>query len=510
MAVEIELKLLLPPEHLPGLGRVPAVAAATRARPVSRHVHSVYYDTPERDLARRGMALRLRRSGGRWIQTLKTEGRVRGGLHQRGEYEAPAAAQLLNLVALSQTPAAALLADPALRARLQPLFVTDFRRTTRQVDLGGEARATLCADQGSITAGAGTAAISELELELESGDPARLFAFARQLLEALPLRLSDRSKAERGFAMLDPADGAAPARAGVPDLHADMDPQAAFDAIVTACLAHLRANEAGVLADDDPEYVHQARVALRRLRSAFSLFRPVVPKAPVTPLLEALRTLGASLGEARDWDVFFVDTTPPVLEALGEAPGLPLLLEQAAARRASARLAARAAVAEAAYTALLLDLGGALASRPWRAALDEAARAREALPMTEFASRLLARQARRVRRAGDGLAGLDAAGLHALRIEVKKLRYAAEFLQKLFTRRTVREYVAATAELQEILGGLNDAAVTARLLSELDCSTPAVAHAAGLVHGWTTARAGQGLARLAHAWSRLAAARPFW
>jgi inorganic triphosphatase YgiF len=510
MAVETELKLLLPPERIAGLGRVPAVAAATRGRPVSRRVHTVYYDTPERDLARHGMALRLRRAGARWIQTLKTEGRVRGGLHERGEHDAPAAAQLLNFVALAASPAAELLGDPRVRARLQPVFVTDFRRTSRMVDIGAGALAELCADHGSIVAGSRHAPISEIELELRQGDPARLFAWTRTLLQDLPLRLCNRSKAERGFALLDPRQEEAPVRAASPALRPEMDPGAAFDAIVSSCLAQLQANEQGVLASDEVEYVHQARVALRRLRSAFSLFRPVLPRQTVAPILDALRSLGTALGAARDWDVFVTETLPPLAADLGQAPGLPALLAQARSLRAAARAAARQAVAAPAYTSLLLDLGEALVARPWRAALDERAAALAALPLQDFAARLLSRQARRVRRAGRGLDGLDAEALHALRIEVKKLRYATEFLQRLYTRKAVREYLACTAELQEILGGLNDAAVTARLLAGLDCGDPAVAHAAGLVHGWTAARARQGLGHLSHAWSRIEAARPFW
>lgn len=510
MAVETELKLLLAPEHISRLGRVPPVAEAVHGRPVTRRMLSIYYDTPGRDLARHGMALRLRRSGGRWVQTLKTEGRVRGALHERGEYEAPAAAQLINFTALAATPAAPLLDDPDVRARLQPLFVTDFRRTVRTVDLGEGTVGELCADLGHVVAGTSRAPLSEIELELVKGDPARLFAWARGLLAHLPLRPGGVSKAERGFALLEPAATPAPVRATAPALEASMDPATAFDVIAGSCIAHLQANVDGVLRSEDVEYLHQARVALRRLRSAFSLFRPVMPRGPLETLLADLRALGNALGEARDWDVFFTETLPPVQAALGSAPGMPRLVALAAARRAQARDAARQALAEVSYTALLLDAGSALASRPWRAALDEPALDRERMPLPSFAAWLLGRQARRTRKAARGLGQLDHAGLHALRIEVKKLRYATEFLQRLFGRKAVREHAAAAAQLQEILGGLNDAAVTARLLAALDCAEPATAHAAGLVHGWSAARAEEGLRHLSHAWSRLEAARPFW
>ncbi|MBK8016580.1 MAG: CYTH domain-containing protein [Betaproteobacteria bacterium] len=102
--------------------------------PVTRTPHSIYFDTPDASLAAAGMALRIRRSGRRWIQTFKCGGGVDSGLHRREEYEAPAPAGILNLPALADTPVAAMLSKADFIDHLQPVFVTRFRRTTRDVD----------------------------------------------------------------------------------------------------------------------------------------------------------------------------------------------------------------------------------------------------------------------------------------------------------------------------------------------------------------------------------------
>ncbi|MEO8040076.1 MAG: CHAD domain-containing protein [Betaproteobacteria bacterium] len=509
MATETELKLAIAPEDMGRFAKCTALAAATRSKPVTRTVYSVYYDTPERDLVRRGMALRLRKVAGRWVQTLKTAGTAQAGLHQRGEFEAPAAAQLLNFVALSATPAAALFADAELRARLRPMFVTEFKRTARLVEIHPGELAELCVDRGSITGGANRAAISEIELELKAGAAEHLFDFADLLLAEVPLRLDNASKAERGYALLAPTDEA-PAKARPPMVDAAMTASDAFVAIADACVRQLQANERGVVTSDDVEYIHQARVAIRRLRSAFDLFRWIVPKAGVAPLAAAVKDLGTAFGGARDWDVFLTETLPPIAEVFAEHPGIASIRTSAERLRATARAEARATVAAPRYTGLLLRLGATLVGRSWRAALNADALALEAVPIPEFATMLLERQWKRVRRAGKGHDDLAAEQLHALRIEIKKLRYAIEFLQALHPRKAVRTFLDQATELQDILGHLNDATVTAALLGQLPLADGDAREAAGLVRGWTAARSREGVARLDRAWAQFKAAKPYW
>ncbi len=512
-AAEIELKLSISAEDARKLGRLPAIRRSASGRARTQALHSVYYDTPELDLRRSGVALRLRRDRGRWIQTLKGGGEVQGGLHLRQELDTPVPAQILNYHALASAGASPVFSDPVLRARLHPVFTTEMRRTSRQLQPAAGTRIELCIDTGQVTTGSARAPISEIELELKQGEPEALLDLARVLLDDLDLRLEPASKAQRGYALAAAAP-AVPVKAAAPLLREGLSVSAAFQAVVSACLAHLQANERGLLEGDDPEYLQQARVALRRLRAAFSVFSRAFPRAGFEAVFAELRWLGSNLGPARDWDVFAIETLPALQAALPGDAGLHALLERTAERRTAADAAARAAVASRRYTTTLLSLIALFYSRPWEALADEAAAQDRARPLRAFAAAVLARRHRKVTKRGRDLAGLDAAALHALRIDIKKARYAAEFFSTLYDAGPVSDLTGALAHLQSLLGGLNDAATVERLCEQVrpgpERPDGALVEAIGLVRGWAVATARSHLERLPAAWEAFRDVKKFW
>jgi len=508
---EIELKLAISASEVPKLARVPLLKSASRGHAATARTYSIYYDTPEFALRDQGVALRLRRIGTHWLQTLKSAGRVEAGLHQREEFETPVPAQILNYPALAQSGAAPVLADPGLPLRLRPVFATDFKRTTRQLQPTAGTLIEFCLDRGVISAGAAQVPISEIELELKSGPPEQLLQFALGLLEFVPLRLEPASKAERGYAL---ATGltAAPVKASAPALLPAMTVAQAFHTVVFSCIAHLQANERGLLEAGDPEYLHQARVALRRLRSALSVFNRAFPRSLFEELITELRWLGGCLGPARDWDVFATETLRAVCAAFPGDSGLHWLTESTAELRAAANDTAREAVASTRYAVLLLKLGGIFLREPWEQLAGDASATLRALPLLEFAASVLERRHKRTLKSGHGLEKLDAAGLHALRIQIKKLRYAAEFFSALYNKGEVREYLSGLADLQELLGGLNDAVTIERLLEPLRESEGANQwlEAPGLIRGWAACGSRARLDQLAEAWQRFEDSKVFW
>jgi triphosphatase len=509
--VEIELKLSIRPENAAKLARIKQLKSASRGRAVTTKLYSIYYDTPEFTLRDQGVALRLRRAGSRWVQTLKTAGRVEAGLHQRDELETPLPAQILNYTVLARSNAAPVLADPELPLKLRPVFVTEFKRTTRQLAPAAGSKIELCLDRGAVSAEDAQLPISEIELELKSGPPSALLDFALGLLEHVPLRLEPASKAERGYAL---AAGllAAPVKASAPVLLPSMSVTEAFRTVVFSCIAHLQANERGLLETDDAEYLHQARVALRRLRSALSVFNRAFPRALFEEQIAELRWLGGFLGPARDWDVFAIETLPAVCAAFPGEPGLHWLIERTAELRAAADNSAREAVASARYTAVLLRLTGVFLREPWLQLADDAVAAERSLLLPEFAAGLLARRHKNVSNRGHHLTELDLPGLHALRIEIKKLRYAAEFFSALYDKKPVREYFTELAALQELLGGLNDAATVERLLEPLreGNGSGQLLEGVGLLRGWTAAGTRARVDQLPSAWERFRQCGVFW
>jgi triphosphatase len=170
----------------------------SRNRGAFRRLETVYYDTPERLLFQRGMSLRVRRSGKHFIQTLKLLPNIGQPLTRR-QWEAPVDSVTPDLARLPAEE----IGDPVTmltNGALVPVFATKVRRHARQLDLP-DASVEIAFDEGTIEAGARKEVLSEIELELKSGNAGVLFDLGTQLLDAAPLRFGTRSKAERGFAL---------------------------------------------------------------------------------------------------------------------------------------------------------------------------------------------------------------------------------------------------------------------------------------------------------------------
>ncbi|MBT9589499.1 MAG: CHAD domain-containing protein [Thiobacillus sp.] len=455
--VEIELKLALPPDQVAWFMKL---IARRRCVPVQQNLMTRYYDTPDFALSAQGIALRVRKVGRRWLQTLKTEGERQGGLSRRAEYEM---AVPNNKPDWSRFPAAAqALVPAALRAKLIPVFETQFTRTAWLVGSRGKAKIEVALDVGEVRAGKRRQPICEIELELKAGKPDALFVlaagWARQL-DCLPL---DVSKAERGV-RLARGDAAAPAKSAPIALRDDMRVEEGLAAIIQSCLAQFQSNLPGVLASADIEYVHQARVALRRLRATLHLMRRacVLPEA----LLEPLHAMVAALGPARDWDVLCCVTLPAIAPHDADEDAWQAGLSVLEARRAEVRSAMRAEILNARPGGWLLALQRWLMRQAWRDDFESRRRV-QVLPLNKWARRKLRQGHQLITRKARAYKKLSPAERHALRIVIKRQRYAAEFFQDLLIVRYGARYQAALQDMQESSGRNNDFRVANQLLKQ--------------------------------------------
>ena len=507
MAQEIELKLAVEPEHA---GRLWGVLARhqhqNQRKPQSRRLFSAYYDTPDRHLLDGGVALRLRREGRQWIQTMKSAGMAAGGLHQRAEYETVLPAQLPSFPAMIGAGFGNLVADRRTREALQVVFTTDFMRSSTQIQPHAGTIIEVSLDRGAIAAGTRREPICEIELELKTGEAGALFELAFDIAGGLPVRLENRSKAQRGYALAAHIDSA-PAKASTPPLSADMSVEHAFVAIALHCLTHLQANENGLLAGRNPEYLHQARVALRRLRSAFRVFDVAVPKSHFAGVLKELKSTGQLLGAARELDVFAIETLRHA--GSGQHAGVAKLRRRTLDVRRRAARAARAAVASPDYTAMLLRLTQALWTVQWRGGTTQPVPFNGTL--MKFAARIVSRRNARVKKSGRAISQLGFADLHRLRIRIKRLRYAIEFFLPLFEDKAAVALQALVA-LQEVLGQLNDDATAWRLLDNLAAQDPSSDYqqAVGFLRGWCARDGEQCLSQLQDVWKHFAELPPWW
>jgi triphosphatase len=446
---ETELKLWLRPEDIELFQALPRFR---RARSHQEKLRTIYFDTPDFRLAKKGVALRVRATGNRWIQTLKTEGERSGGLSTRLELETPVNKPEPDF---SRLPADVLgkLVSGKLRAALVPVYETRFRRTSWNLRMPDRSRVEVALDVGEIVAGKNSEALCEVELELKSGTVDALYALAQTFTRQVLLVPFDASKAERG-ARLACGGTYQPVGAIPPQLDTNLAICAAFSRIVRACLFQFQANLPGLLRTQDPEYLHQARVAVRRLRSAVGLFTRVCPSP--SEEMARIAELGKALGEARDWDVFVLITLPNLLVSL-PAVDNTLLQRRANAARRKAREAALRLLSQPQTGSDLLTL------HRWLNDL-ETRQGKAGLP--RFARKKLAKLHGVVLDAASGFAEQSPGQRHMLRIQVKRLRYVLDYLDGLFGGH--KKFAACFASLQDELGELNDANTALRFLNLLN------------------------------------------
>ena len=509
MAVERELKLRIAPEHMSRLRRHLLLKQLTTARATTRKLYSVYYDTPHLDLHRKGMALRLRRIGRQWLQTLKGGGGIQAGLHQRNEWETPVSGQKLDTATLEACGAPHLPAS--LRKKLQPLFVTDFTRTSYMVIYGG-ATIELAMDSGRIVAEQATRPISELELEIKAGEAQQLFWLALALIDIVPLEVEHMSKAEYGYAFYTASPMEA-IKAHSPLLARSQTIPAALCDMIGACLLHLQANIPGVIGKFDKEYLHQVRVALRRLRVVLGMAEIFHADAELGLLHEQVAALCRELGQLRDWDVFATQTLAGVSAHLPEDAGLKEILRISENLREQHQGHVLDILRSQDYQRFLLHFGA------WLSGVHSRTPAGDSPTLSFFATQILQRRSKQVAQCGKRLERLlsdkgrkgvkdGPHELHRLRIACKKLRYSAEIFSSLYPDTKVRSYLSALALLQDILGLLNDAAVARRLLGELKVGTRQ--EATLLVRGWIEHGYSERLVELHGAWEKFCHKREFW
>lgn len=207
MQKETEIKLRASRETLNALRDHPALKKRNKSGWEPRELFNQYYDTPDRELARARVALRMRRDGEQFIQTLKTRGQSVAGLSERNEWDWYLEKNKLDLKKLDDQCWPAALADLD-KKQLKPIFSTDFTRQRAEIAWGrGKTKVVIEAalDLGKVIAGKQEEEICELELELRQGEPSALLELALELAADLPLMPCDISKAERGYRLFDPA-----------------------------------------------------------------------------------------------------------------------------------------------------------------------------------------------------------------------------------------------------------------------------------------------------------------
>jgi inorganic triphosphatase YgiF len=502
MAIETELKLRIAHEQLAKLKRHALLKAHQVTRPTTRRLYNIYYDTPKLELHKSGMALRLRRTGRHWVQTLKGGGSVKAGMHQRNEWEVPVTGMALDFSSLQAAEWEEHL-PKALRKKLQTVFVTDFLRSSRMVQWQ-DALIELCMDRGSVSTEQDCVPVCELELELKSGRPQQLFELALAILEIVPFELEVVSKAEQGYRLLT-GYSSKPVKSIVPGIARTDTLADVLQSLIWSCLLHLQSNLRGVMSSDDAEYLHQMRVALRRLRVVLRMVEKNRADEQLAALSKEVTALCIALGRIREWDVFIAQTVQPMCDRMPGHAGLQAMLASSKRQRDACYAALRSEVQAHALQRLILRFAIWMNGTYWQ-------QLQIAPAAYDFATSRLRKLARRFAQSGQHLGALEAERLHALRILAKKLRYTADFFSSLYDKQKAKSFLAALSAVQEVLGQINDVAVTHRLLDELAASQDLSTHqeAVVLAKGWIAHDLSHQFTALRKAIQRFGREQPFW
>jgi len=512
---EIELKFMLDE---------PAAAIWKRARkaglvegPVrTRALRSVYWDTPDHALNKAGIALRLRRDGRRWIQTIKAGRKALAGLQQVTEIEIDAPGGRLNIEAIPDEPLRNAILQHVGSAALAPICETSMRRATANMLVDGVAIAELALDVGTIVANGQSRDLGEIELELLDGEPRRLFDIVQALFPDGGLRFSRLSKAARGYMLakegvIEPP--LAPRNAAAVKLHASMTVETAVREILRECVDQIAVNVEVVCALDAAEGPHQLRIGLRRLRSMLGIFNAVAGSDEVLRLDGEARWLAREVGALRDLDVTKDEIVAPEAARHPQETMLQSLAATLDVETGRRRALLRALLVGPRPQALVLDLVKFVETRGWLVSGELAQTARLATPVALVARAALDRRWKKVGKRARKLDTLDVEQRHELRKELKKLRYAIEFFAGLYEEKRVRPMVRRLKSLQNVFGALNDAEMVKGVLDRPDLTEAqdtGAQRAIGWVLGASQARAEMELAHAQAEWRKLKKTEPFW
>lgn len=506
---EVELKLLVPPDALQRLRQAQIITQHACNAGLVRRLDAVYYDTPDRALHRSGMSLRVRRIGSRYIQTLKRTS-ANGSNFARREWESPVESVVPDLARL---PAAEIGdgLDGVAADGLVPIFSTKVRRRTQRLELA-DTVVEIAFDEGTIEARGRREPLSEIELELKAGHAGVLYGIGTELLDIAPLRVGTASKSDRGYGLaFDIAPQAS--KAGPSAITAEHTVDDAIAVLLSANQQHLLGNQAVAEDGRNLEGVHQMRVALRRLRTAFSLFRREMPLPSVAAFNNEARRLGQKLGAARNWDVFVDETLRGPAQACANHVNFDHLRAAAEPHRQASYAALREVLQEAAYNRFQLSLGHWIERRGWRNEVPSEALGILSEPILVLAGRALTKLEDKALKQGDHFRRLPPQSRHRLRITLKKLRYAAEFFLPLYGENAdAKRHLSRLSKLQDALGYDHDTTSMPELLEAIgqDSATPELHRAIGALIGWQ-ARDGQVAAKtLRKRWRQFKDTPPPW
>ena len=507
MGYEVELKLSINKVDTKKLYLSPLIVNSTLHKPTKNKLISTYFDTPDLKLLDGGITFRIRQKAKEWIQTIKLAGTANSGLHQRNEWEDSVSACHPDFTKIKDPRLIKFFANKKLQATLIPIFRTEITREEWLLTFDNGDQVELSLDSGLLKAKQFQEPINEIELELKAGHVGRIFDVALSLQKTIPFNIENNSKAKRGYEYFRPTV-LRTFKAKLPSLDKNNDANTAFKIIARECISHLESNRDIVLKEADIEGVHQMRVALRRLRSAFSLFKECLNFEESLLILAEVKWLAIKLGKVRDLDVLITETLPIVSKYSNNDKEILAFSKQAIQAKRVVFKEMQEAIISQRYHSLLLTLSSWLESERWLKQHNKA----DHFKLLKFSKKSFNKFYKRLMQNKLGFKEMQPEDRHKVRINAKKLRYSMEFFYNLYPSKEIGKFIRKLAKLQDSLGLMNDISVTGVLLESICKTSPSagLGDAIPIVNSWGSKKITDQCPKVDTALKKLLKDKPFW
>ncbi|QND55002.1 CHAD domain-containing protein (plasmid) [Phyllobacterium sp. 628] len=443
--IEVELKLRASPGALDLVRMSAPVQLAARNKGIIRKLEATYYDTADHTLFNAGLSLRVRKAGKQYVQTVKRAA-VNGSL-SRLEWEAAVAGMAPDLTVMPVADIGSPF-DTVDAAQLIPVFITKVRRHLLMIDLP-DGQVEMAFDDGFIEVDTNKSTLSEIELELKSGNTAALYQFGLSLMDVSPLCLETQTKSARGYA-LSLGNPQLPVKAVPSGLARGDTVDEGITKLLLNCQQQVLGNLFEANASFGPESIHQLRVGLRRLRTVLHFLRHELDAASLLALDAQAKRFAQSLGPARNWDVFINSTLSTVERANLQDIEIASLRTATTLLQEQSYRAVQDAVADPQTNRFLLSLGLVIEKKSWRTDVTSNDLKVLTEPVANLAVRILNRLEQKALKRGRAFRDLRSEERHKLRLTLKNLRYASEFFLPIFPGRKMAEKIPQ--EIVQIAG----------------------------------------------------------
>lgn len=456
--MEIELKFQLPESK-----KKSVLQALSKQKAQKIQLQAKYYDTAERLLAKNYVAIRLRQEGEHWVQTFKAASKNHLQRIEEDIYLGKCAQEPeldLSLYKHNQTVQTVLrevLGEAPAELELQ--FQTNVERTFHVFEFEGS-HIEVCLDDGEIRTPTDHAQICEVEFELKQGSAADLIQFSKTWVDQYQLWLDVRSKAERGNLLAQGKVVSAATKAKSLNLDKDVSAEQAIKQIIENTLNHILPNAAAI-ADSvaEADHIHQARVGLRRLRSAlkhFSNWSAQIDSKWESQLADIFR----ALGQSRDNDAIQDSVIPLVKQVCDFDFPFPENVDTNIAGLLS----------DSKTTQLFLSLFSFSYS-------DQQSKSK----LSKQAAKSLTKLYQKILKDAAQFSSLAVEQQHRTRKRVKQLRYCIDFIAGIYPEKQVQQFLNKLQPIQEYLGFYNDLFVAEHIFEQQATEYPQFLFALGWV-----------------------------